>query len=58
MSYRQLYVCCFLLMLSIVGSFGLLAVALDIVSIPDPALIAVEYNRPHHIHAHLADAEK
>ena len=58
MSYRQLYACCFLLMLSIMGSFGLLAVALDIVSIPDPAMIAVEYNRPYHVHAHLADAEK
>jgi hypothetical protein len=45
-------------MLSIVGSFGLLAVALGVVSIPEPAMIAVEYNRPHHIHAHLADAEK
>ena len=58
MTYRQLYLCCFLLMLSIVGSFGLLAVALDIVSLPDPAQIVVEYARPHHVHAHLADAEK
>ena len=58
MSYRQLYVCCFLLMLSITGSFGLLAVALGVVSMPEPAQIAVEYNRPYHVHAHLADAEK
>jgi len=57
MSYRQLYACAAVLMLSIVASFGLMAYVLDIVSLPSPASVAVEYNRPHHIHAHFADAD-
>ena len=57
MTYRQLYACAAVLMLSIVASFGLMAYVLDIVSLPSPASVAVEYTRPHHIHAHFADAD-
>ena len=51
MTFRQVYLCTALFTLSLIGSLGLLAIAFNIVSIPNPTQIAVEYARSgHHVH--------
>ena len=60
MSYPKLYACAASFTLVMVGALGLLFYAMDVISFPDPESVAVEYNRPVHVHgpAHVADAER
>ena len=53
MTYPQLYACATVLMLAVVASFGLLAYVMDIITIPGPDQIVIEYNRPVHVHRAL-----
>jgi hypothetical protein len=57
MSYPQLYTCAGILTLSMVASAWLLMWAIGLVSMPDPAQIAVEYSRPAHVW-HAAEVER
>jgi hypothetical protein len=54
MTYRQLYFCCFTAVISIIGAGVLMAIALDIVSVPGPVEI-VHYSAHHY---HVADEDK
>ena len=57
MSISSVIIATFMALLSLLGSLGLLAFAMDVVSMPDPMQIKVEYARPYHVHNlnHVAD---
>lgn len=57
MTIRQLYFCAFTFTFALVGSILLLAVVMDIVSLPNPGLVTVHYVHTMHVHRDVADAE-